>query len=85
MFGYPDGMWAKQLRQLGNMPGMTEEEKRGQGQALPELMEMPRGPPEFSTKEKGQPLVQHSEKFRAVGDPHIRQGKVLPERKEMRE
>ncbi len=61
MFGYPDGMWAKQLRQLGNKPGMTEEEKRGQGQALPELMEMLHGPPEFSTQEKGQPLVQHSE------------------------
>ena len=40
MFGYPDDMWAKQLRQLGNMPGMTEDEKLGQGQALPELMEM---------------------------------------------
>ena len=52
--------WAQQLRQRGNMPETTEEEKRGRGQDLPEITGMFRNKPAVSemTNEQGPCMPQ---------------------------
>ena len=96
MLGSDDGKWAQEWRNLGSIPGITVEEKLGQGKALQKTPEMLRAQQVLAdqTKGQGQPLPEQTEMFRShewrnlgslpgmTVEEKIGQGKALPERTE---